>query len=203
MLDEDLVPERKKPDYFRLLRAESARLIHLVENVLAYSRIEKRSNDHHLETFDARDLFDSLAHRLRDRLNRENTGFRYQLDPSVTGHSLETDRTAVEQILDNLVDNSLKYGTAAEPEITLEITRQKNTFHLHYRDNGPGIDPAQKKDLFSPFTRSAEAAAGHKPGVGLGLALARDTARMLKGELSLLHEKKERGVHFRLTLPSL
>lgn len=203
MLDEGLVPEEKKGSYLRLLRAESTRLIHLVENVLAFARIEKRSNDHHLETFSAPVLFDSLAARIREQLVREGTSFSYRLDDSAKSHSLLTDKTAVEQIMGNLVDNSLKYGTAETPEVSLEIIREKNTFYIHFRDNGPGIDPTQEKDLFSPFTRSAEAAAGHKPGVGLGLALARDTARMLKGELSLQPSRKGQGVHFILSLPSL
>lgn len=203
MLDEGLVPEEKKGSYLRLLRAESTRLIHLVENVLAFARIEKRSNDHHLEIFSAPVLFDSLTIRIREQLAREGTAFHYRLDDSAQDHSLLTDKTAVEQILGNLVDNSLKYGTAEAPEVSLEIIREKNTFYIHFRDNGPGIAPSHEKDLFSPFTRSAEAAAGHKPGVGLGLALARDTARMLKGELSLLPGKTGQGVHFILKLPSL
>lgn len=202
MLDEGLVPEDSKPGYFRLLRAESTRLIHLVENVLAYARVEKRDNDHHQEHFFSEDLFDSLARRIKSRLASENTDFRYRLDKSAKGLSLSTDKTAIEQIIDNLVDNSLKYGTAEKPEISLEVSHEKKTFSLHFRDNGPGIPASQEKDLFAPFTRSAEAAAGHKPGVGLGLALARDTARMLKGELSLSHDKSEKGVHFVLTLPS-
>ena len=67
-------------------------------------------------------------------------------------------------------------------------------------DAGPGLGQVSKTNLFRPFTRSAEQAAGKAPGVGLGLALSRRLARRLGGDLTCSSDKG-RGTTFRLSLP--
>lgn len=201
MLEEDALPEKKRADYLSLLRAESKRLSHLVENVLAYSRIESPNAQKQRKSYAAAVLFDSVMTRLRELL--ESKGFRleYSLTREAAESSLSTNRTAVEQILDNLADNALKYAEGADPIIKIQISREGKKLCLRFSDNGPGIPESARKNLFVPFFRSAEAAAGHKPGVGLGLALSRDTARMAGGDLQLLHSDSS-GTTFLITLPA-
>ena len=78
--------------------------------------------------------------------------------------------------------------------------RGHNTLSIRFADNGPGIPAKWQRDIFRPFSRSARDVEGRKPGVGLGLALSRDVARSIGGELKL--EKSDaHGTVFTLTLP--
>ena len=107
---------------------------------------------------------------------------------------VRTDPAAVAQILSNLVDNAGKYAQPSEPpEIELSVEGAA----LRLRDHGPGIEPADRKHLFEPFRKSAQAAAGSAPGVGLGLALCRRLARQLDVQLHFL-EPEGRGACFEL-----
>jgi signal transduction histidine kinase len=69
---------------------------------------------------------------------------------------------------------------------------------IEVSDSGPGIPAGDRRKLFQPFSRSAREAAGHAPGVGLGLALSRRLARAMGGELALV--EAEEGACFRLSL---
>lgn len=200
MLEEDLIPEEKKGDYVKLLRAEASRLSHLVENVLAYSKLESKKHTPFLEPLTVEDLFHPIIRRLGELLSVKGFALHADLSPDAENLLLKTNRTAVEQILDNLADNALKYVDTASPAIQLTIEPSGNQLHVHFSDNGPGIEENALSRLFSPFFRSEGAAAGHKPGVGLGLALSRDTARMLGGDLTLEKASPD-GASFLLTLP--
>ena len=78
--------------------------------------------------------------------------------------------------------------------------RGHDTLSIRFADNGPGIPAKLQRDIFRPFSRSAKDVEGRKPGVGLGLALSRDVARSIGGELAL-EKSDEKGTVFTLTLP--
>ena len=96
--------------------------------------------------------------------------------------------------MDNLTSNAIKYakGENAKVQLTVQAVR--------FRDNGPGISPKNRKLVFKPFRRTKDATNSRKPGVGLGLALARDTARSLGGDLKLEFGTLG-GASFLLTIP--
>ena len=115
--------------------------------------------------------------------------------------TLHTDLLSLEQIFTNLADNAVKYAATAEkPSISINIVRTPSSLGIRFSDNGPGIPEALQKKLFQPFSRSAKAEQGRKPGVGLGLALARDIIRSINGDL-VLEKSSAEGSTFLLTLP--
>ena len=87
-----------------------------------------------------------------------------------------------------------------ELAVTLNQKAQDRNIVIRFRDNGPGISPKNRKLVFKPFRRTKDATNSRKPGVGLGLALARDTARSLGGDLKLEFGTLG-GASFLLTIP--
>ena len=122
--------------------------------------------------------------------------------PPGTGEvRLRVDRSAVERILFNLVDNACKYARAAsDRRIHLDVEADDRAVRLTVSDHGPGIEPRELRRLFRPFHKSARDAAQSAPGVGLGLALSRRLARALGGELTVLRDRPV-GAAFCLRLP--
>jgi signal transduction histidine kinase len=115
------------------------------------------------------------------------------------------DSAAVAEILANLLENAFRYSPAGAP-IGLQVQGEADPLGLSVWDGGPPI-PAEEREAI--FGRGVRGSAGRqRPGTGLGLALARDLARQLGGELELLPSPASldsalplQGNVFRLSLP--
>lgn len=160
----------------QILRGEAARLSRLVDNVLDYARLERRRPPR-LEGHDLAELLPQLVPALTARLSEAGMALEAATPGSIR---VRCDADAVGRILLNLADNAAKYGAGP---VRLEVAVAAGRAELRLRDHGPGIP--EGLHLFVPFSRSAEAAAGSAPGVGLGLALCRRLARAQGGDLRL------------------
>lgn len=200
MLDEGMVAEAgARREYLKTLRAEADRLGHLVENVLAFARLEHGRAADRREVVTAAELLDRLAPGLA--LRARQAGKPLVVEPAGARGRLRVDPSAVEQILANLIDNAVKYaGEAPDARIHLGAAPAGRCLALSVRDHGPGLPPRAVRRLFRPFSKSAHDAAHSAPGVGLGLALSRRLARALGGDLRL-GENGPLGACFVLTLP--
>lgn len=200
LADGMVTDEEKKQDYLRTMQGESERLNHLVENVLSYSRIERGNARSKLESLAVPDLVERMRQVLQRRVDQENAALSIEMADNLG--QVETDVTAVEQILFNLIDNACKYGLpeGESGKVTLSVRKGRGGIVFEVRDEGRGIDRTEKKRLFRAFHKSAHEAAHDKPGVGLGLALCRRLARALGGELKL-GEAGDKGASFVLVIP--
>lgn len=188
-------------EYLETLRQESDRLSRVVENVLAWSRLEQGRFASRREPVQVADLLDRLRPVLSRRLADAGGELVVTATPAAAAAVLATDEDAVGQILFNLVDNAAKYARdAADRRVHLEAEIADGTLLLRVRDHGPGIPAALQKRIFAPFDRGAvPLASNDQPGVGLGLALARGLATDLGGALRLAPGAG--GATFELRLP--
>jgi two-component system osmolarity sensor histidine kinase EnvZ len=101
---------------------------------------------------------------------------------SYTGDQLATVRPdAFKRCLTNLVANAQRYGK----DISIEAVREQRFLTIHVDDDGPGIPPEKREEVFRPFFRLDEARNQDYGGTGLGLAIARDIARAHGGDITL------------------
>ncbi len=189
-------PERRN-QRISVLRAEAGRLAHLVENVLDYARLERRSPPAP-QMLDLAPLLDGIVPRLSERLAAAGLELTTVAPPACR---IAGDPEAISRILANLADNAAKYvAGAADLRVELRATLIDRRVELRLRDHGPGLAPDVRARLFIPFARSSEAAAGSAPGVGLGLALCRRLARAMGGDLRL-EQPADGGTDAVLVLP--
>ena len=201
MLRNNNLTKEKTDEYHETLYHETRRLGHLVENVLAFAKLSRGKVRGRCDSGLCRELLSAQFEKIASRL-REN-GFKVHIthDKRCDIVTLHTDLLSLEQILTNLADNAVKYAaTAAAPAVNISVVRSHNTLGIRFTDNGPGIPQELQKSIFQPFSRSAKAEQGRKPGIGLGLALARDMARSIGGDLTL-EKSSDAGTTFLLTLP--
>ena len=114
--------------------------------------------------------------------------------------AVRVDPRAVQQVLLNLGTNALKYGRPGSP-IRIEADHDGERVRIRVIDEGPGIPPDQMERIFEPFvrlTRSGERPA--RQGIGLGLAISRDLARAMGGDITVTSIVGE-GSTFVLELP--
>jgi signal transduction histidine kinase len=213
MLAEGMVPEEsQRKEYLKTLRAEAVRLTHLVENVLAYARLERGRLDRRMETVSLGDLVGSMQNRLAERAAQAGMELIVENDSENSSQGsdakagdvlVKTNISAIEQILFNLVDNACKYAVSAEDKrIHLSLESLAGEARIRIEDHGPGIAPEMRRRLFHSFSKTAKEAAHSAPGVGLGLALSRRLARDLGGDLCY-NEHSETGAGFVLKLVTI
>ncbi len=186
MLENDAVRPEKRVDYLRVLSREADRLSHLVENVLAFSRIERGNARSSPRSIAVGELLEKSRERLEARL--ATAGLRLEMDGSCP-LMVRADTAAAEHILFNLIDNAAKYAAGSDPPLVHVSARPADGgdrgVRIIVRDHGPGIPAAERSRVFRAFHKSAHEAAESQPGVGLGLALSRRLARQQGGELSI------------------
>ena len=200
MLDDGMVREEsRRAEYLGTLRRESERLATIVENVLAFARIGAKTAP--ASPHGVRELLDQITPSLAEAATQ--AGLTLELDAEgVETLRIASDRSSLERILGNLVDNACKYARDAEERrIVLRVRGSGRGVEFRVRDFGPGVPGRERRRVFSPFIRARTHAADGSSGLGLGLALARSVARSLGGELRL-GKAAGPGAEFVLWLPA-
>ncbi len=200
LLARDMVSsEQDRKEYLQTLRREADRLSHLVDNVLRYSRLERSSSGPAIQTVQLSEWIERITPRLSERLQSAEM----TLEVAQQGDGQwPTDPAAVEQLVFNLIDNAAKYAKdATDRRVHLEATIDSDQVTISVTDHGNGVPENLRATIFKPFAKSAERAAETAAGVGLGLALARQTAAALGGSLTY-EQSNQRGACFRVKLPA-
>ncbi|GDX97126.1 hypothetical protein LBMAG47_27910 [Planctomycetia bacterium] len=211
LLGGDVEPDSPAAGRVRTLHAETVRMCGLVENLLALGHLDRRRVEPALLPLDvtaiAREAID-LARPLAER-----AGCLIDAPPDDTGTRIVgvADRGLVMQILMNLIDNALKYGRPAEERpagppgaedcIEVRCGRRGDRVEIAVADRGPGVPEAERERIFERFGRGAAAAKTRAPGLGLGLALSRETARLMGGDIGVA-PRPGGGSVFTLELPA-
>lgn len=202
MLSEGLTTDPdQQQTYFQTLHREANRLSHLVENVLAYARLENGRSTARNETLTINEVLSRCQPRLEQRVAETSLQLLFLCSKSCLTTSLTTNALAIEQILFNLIDNTCKYAfDAVDKRIICDIQLERGFVKISVSDFGPGLSAAARKSLFRAFQKSSRQAAESAPGVGLGLALSHRLARELGGSLDY-QTGATMGASFLLRLP--
>ena len=135
------------------------------------------------------------------RLPIEESGLQFETG-SLDGMTVLADPDRLQQVLLNLLTNALKF-TPSGGRISVRCERDGDRVLLHVADTGEGIDPDQLDRVFEPFVQlpsGRQVEPSHR-GVGLGLAISRDLARAMNGDLTATSVAGEGSV-FTISLPA-
>jgi len=188
----ELSAERRQ-SFLALIADETARLADLIADVLDTSRIEAGTFSY---TF--RDV--SVGRIVEDVATTAEVGqdeVRVQVEVSPVLPPVRGDGERLRQVLQNLVDNAIKYSPA-NGEVHVEATTRDGAVQVVVTDEGPGIPTEDQRLIFEKFGRSTVETA--KPGTGLGLFIARSIAEAHGGSLEVESEP-DHGSTFTLSLP--
>ncbi len=177
--------------------SEGAQQLHrLVVDLLDLSRIETRQLELDFRGADLRALIREVVATVRPTAERKEIELRVSgLDKRTI---VQTDGTRVRQILLNLLSNALKF-TQRGGQVDLELAPTDKGWAITVTDTGPGVDPAVGDRVFEAYRSGTFKVP--QSGAGLGLAISRELARLLGGELSHL-DGAGTGARFRLWLPA-
>jgi two-component system, OmpR family, sensor histidine kinase KdpD len=188
----------------RTIVDEAGQLSRLADNTLQLARLDAPGVNLRCDWESAEEIVGTVLRRARrhDPTRR----VRARLEPDLP--LLWCDAMLMSQLLDNLVDNALKYSPSEAP-IEILVHRQGAQVVLAVRDRGPGVAPAWRERVFEVFHRGAPPMEGKaaaavdreaRPGAGVGLAVCRAIARAHGGELRL-RPRAHGGCSFECALP--
>ena len=180
-----------------VITRETRRLIHLVENILQFSRAERSLTQLHVRPHEIGEIVsDTVTTFLPVAQSRGAT-----IDLRVAEQAWATaDLDAVRRILLNLLDNAVRYGPANQ-QITVSVTRIGSWARITVEDDGPGVPPDKRDAIWRPFIRLEDAADKATAGCGIGLAIVSDLVALQNGRRSVTTSASG-GAAFRVELPA-
>ena len=179
-------------DYLSKISGASNHLLSLINDILDMSRIE--SGKMNLEE-QPENLLD-IVHSIRDLIQAEVNAKHHDLfidTVSIKNENVVCDRLRLNQILINVLSNSIKY-TPDGGTISMRIIEGpvKSTGYAAYefciKDNGMGMDSEYLKTIFDPFTRVRSSTVSGIQGTGLGMAITKNIVAMMGGTIDVASE---------------
>ena len=187
---------RDSAKYVERMQVAAKHLIHLIEQILTFSRMEAGREEVHGESI-ALGVLARDAAALAEPLAAEK-GLRFHANVGDETSEMETDSAKVRQILLNMLSNAVKF--TEQGDITLETRLVDDHVQFDVEDSGIGIPAEYVEKVFDPFWQVEQQKTRRAGGSGLGLTVSRRLARLLGGDLQLVRSSAE-GTRFRLTLP--
>lgn len=169
-------------------------ILHLVNNLLDIYRMGDSRETRHDVPF----RLDGLFERLREEYQRKtaNKGLLFAMEGCGLAVNVLGDTDRLEQILDNLLDNAVKFTDSGCVRLT--ATYKTGTLSVMVSDTGTGMDEEMQRLLYVPFERGNQQM--NPSGFGLGLAIAKGLVELLEGSLAV-ESSPGKGSTFTLTVP--
>jgi signal transduction histidine kinase len=176
--------------------AEARRMQQLVDNVLHFSRAERRILQVRLADVPVDSFLEETVAGFAPLVAELGVSVRRYPAPGLV---VRADPEALRLVLFNLLDNAARYGHGAGG-IDLEALRSPGGVTLAVSDTGPGIPAAARERVWRPFERLASAAENNAPGSGLGLAVVRELVVAMGGSCRIA--PVSRGCRVEIVLPA-
>lgn len=192
-----LTPEQRQ--YVERIRDAAQYQVELIEDILDFAALDGKRRALAPIPVSIEDVLARMESILAVRASDEERTIERQ--PKPAPGAVRADRRAMQQILLNIGMNAIKYSPRGTP-IAIAVEPHAGRILIHVRDKGAGIASDQLEKIFEPFVQlSGGSGATSKKGVGLGLAISRDLARAMRGEILVASVPGE-GSTFTLDLPS-
>lgn len=164
-----------------------ARVLNLFNNIVEVSQIYSGEVELDLVTLNCNEVLESIYGKKHAEAEKKNLNFI--LDTETIELSIKTDWIKFEKIVESLVDNAIKYTD--EGSITLSSALKGEKVNIIIADTGKGIEEKDLKKLIEPFVQAEDAYIRSYEGAGLGLTIAYQLTRLMKGDFHIESEKNK------------
>ena len=190
------VTEEQRADLARIQRSKNL-LDRLVSEVLDYAKLGAGRLELRIAPIDVAQLLASVVDMIRPQLAEKGLVLApLEVPPGV---AVAGDMDKTQQILLNLLSNALKF-TPPGGVLSIQVMGDERVVAIAVSDTGIGVPPDQLDRIFEPFVQAKGAIHAADQGVGLGLAISRQFARAMNGELTVA-SASGKGSTFTLKLP--
>jgi signal transduction histidine kinase len=190
------VTDKQHADFTRI-KMNQRHLSLLITEILTFARVGSGRVSYAIGDIKACEIVQHAVELVEPLFNQK--GLTFDGISGDTSISARGDPERVTQILVNLLSNAIKF-TPSGGHISAECSATADSVTIRVSDTGIGIAAAKQENIFEPFIQLKEGLTDREGGVGLGLAISRDLARAMNGDLSV-ESIEGHGARFTLTLP--
>jgi signal transduction histidine kinase len=179
------------------IRRSQKHLLTLINDVLNFAKVDAGQAEYRLTAVPVDEALKDTESMIAPQILAK--GLRYQYKGAGRTESVLADPEKMQQIVLNLLSNAVKF-TETGGSITVSATPQGGCIEISVKDTGVGIAEEKIDKVFDPFVQAGRQLNQPAQGVGLGLAISRDLARAMNGEICL-ESAVGKGSTFTLSLP--
>ena len=189
-------------EFLDVIQRETDRMIRMISDLLSLSRMDSNRQEMNLELIDLSRLVDHILDRFDMMLSSEeyaNKDYKILRELSDKPIWVEADQDRPTQIIDNILNNAIKYSPDGG-NITVRLMTTHNEALLSIQDQGLGIPQKAIPHIFERFYRVDKARSREQGGTGLGLAIAKEVVERLNGRI-WVNSIENKGSSFYISLP--
>ncbi|HEU4993837.1 MAG TPA: PAS domain-containing sensor histidine kinase [Gemmatimonadaceae bacterium] len=185
-------------EFTRRIQTSAVHLQALIEAVLGYAKLERGKIGYQLSDTRVCDLFEALETVMLPQATER--GVHFSVDPCDDLCIVRADPDKAVQILINLATNAIKF-TPRDGSVDVSLDGDDRRWNISVSDTGPGIPEDALERIFEPFFQVRSDRSPRPVGVGLGLAISRELARAMGGDVTVVSTEGA-GSRFTLHLPT-
>ncbi|WP_372751077.1 response regulator [Labilibaculum sp.] len=179
--DSDIsITERK--NFINNISNNSQKLLKLINNLIDLSKMETNQLSIQKDTFVINPIITDIFKIHKANANKADLDFRLTLPDNSDTFKIYSDKNKIIQILNNLIDNAIKFTSKGTIEIGYFIENQ-TTAIFYIKDTGVGISPEKEDSVFDLFIQGESSSTRKFEGSGIGLTLCKKIVELLDGEI--------------------
>ncbi len=196
------LPANRQSDYLEKILGASETLLDILNDILDFSKLDSNAIKMEHATFNLDDLLSNLHNLFSVTAKQKNIQFSVEIDPRIH-RELMGDALRLQQVLTNLLNNSLKFTQIGRVQLIVTLASQeKEKLALTFSvvDTGIGMTGAQQKGLFQAFSQADTSISRRFGGSGLGLVISQKFTQLMGGEIAC-QSTPDVGSEFSFTVP--
>jgi two-component system sensor histidine kinase VicK len=150
------------------------------------------------ENFDVGEVIREVLQNYEIAARKDNIELVHSIDPKVP--NIHADRRRIEQVLDNLISNALKFTGASGRIGVIASQTESGELEIHVRDSGVGIPAAELDRIFQKYQQATNVKSAKEKGTGLGLVICKMIVEAHNGKITVRSEAGK-GTTFSVSLP--
>ena len=192
--------DQKQVGYINAISSSTRQLLTIVNDILDHAKIESGNFQIDLRPCYIKRIIESSVSTMRARAFEKNLTIKYELSEAVI-EPLMGDPNRIEQIINNLISNAIKFSSNGEINISVCEDKDKKGFvYFAVTDHGIGIDDDKQQLIFDSFTQADGSICREYGGTGLGLTICKDLTHIMGGQINVTSEPGN-GSTFYFSIP--
>jgi len=197
-LENDDNTKEEQSQYIEIIKRSSNQLLMIIDDILEISALETKQVEVRISKVNLKQLILEIVSSFEHRSIEKNVPVYFKQCISIDNCLIYSDKPKLHRIISILLENALKYTNEGQVDISCE--KKDNELIIQIRDTGIGIETEHFEMIFQRFSQEYKEITKKTGGLGLGLAIAQENAKLLEGKITVTSQKKV-GSCFEINIP--
>lgn len=197
-LDDPTISSEKKSHFISIIKSSGHQLVRIIDDIIEISKLETKQVKARNEAVNLNSLLLELFSIFELKAKEKNISLHLKKGLKDLQSEIYTDKTKLLKVLNNLVENALKFTNQGFVEIGCRLSNNK--INIWVKDSGVGIPIEKQKLVFERFSQADSEISAKFGGLGLGLSIAMENTQLLGGEIRI-DSNYTQGALFDIKLP--